>query len=238
MSQIDENKILDRLERLSQVEPTKEASDRAMQRVRDTLMSEKATPPKRGTGFQPVRTRPGWPCYVLSLKAAFQRRLPLIVVKLAAAAVLMIGAGFLAGRFSAPEPPDMQKLQAALESSLKSSLEPAIRQELLSQMDDRWQSALDASHAQLKEELARQVHRDLMEFAAQTLAASGSRTDQRLNELIQLIEAARIQDRRRMAAAFDYIESRFGDGLVTLAERTDDLLGAERAGKAQDVSEN
>jgi hypothetical protein len=221
MSQIDENEIIDRLKNLSQIEPTKEASDRAMQKVRDALMSEKAIPKLR-----------------LSLMDAFRRRLPPIVAKLAAAAVLMIGAGFIGGRLSAPEPVNVQELQAVLESSLKSSLEPAIRQELLSQMDDRWQSSLAASNAKIKDELARQVRRDLMEFAAQTLAVSGTRTDQRLNELIQLIEAARIQDRRRMAAAFDYIESRFGNGLVTLAARTDELLDAERAGPAPDVSEN
>jgi len=78
----------------------------------------------------------------------------------------------------------------------------------------------------------------LTEFAARTLAASGTRTDQRLMELIELIDAVRLQDRQRMAAAFDYIESRFGGGLVTLAARTDELLGAKRAGPAPDVSEN
>jgi hypothetical protein len=165
---------------------------------------------------------------------------PLLInrlLKLAAAAVLMVCAGFIGGRLSAPEPMDVQQLQAALESSLKSSLVPSIRQELLREMDDRWQSTLTASQAQIKDELARQVRRDLTEFAAQTLTASGTRTDQRLNELIQLIEAARIQDRRRMAAAFDYIESRFGNGLVTLAARTDELLDAERASLVPDVSE-
>jgi len=213
MSNIDENEIFNRLKNLSQVEPTKEATDHAMQRVRDTLMSEKAIP-------------------------KLYLRLPPIVAKLAAAAVLMIGAGYIAGRVSAPKPVNVQKLQAALESSLKSSLVPAIRQELLSQMDDRWQSTLAASNARVKDELARQVRRDLTEFAAQTLAASGTRTDRRLMELIELIDATRLQDRRRMAAAFDYIESRFGGGLVTLAARTDELLGAERAGPPPDISEH
>jgi len=132
----------------------------------------------------------------------------------------------------------VQELQAALESALKSSLEPTIRQEMLAEMDDLLQSTLTASQARIKDELAQQVRRDLTEFAAQTLAASGTRTEQRLMELIRLIEAARIQDRRRMAAAFDYIESRFGNGLVTLAARTDELLDAERAGSVPDVSEN
>ncbi len=215
MSQIDENQIHDRLKRLSQVEPSKEAADHAMQRVRDALIADK----ERRVGLAP-------PSLIGRL------------MKLAAAAVLMIGAGYIGGRFSAPEPLDVQELQAALESSLKSSLVPVIRQELFSEMDDRWQSALTASHASVKDELARQVRRDLTEFAAQTLAASGTRTDQRLMELIRLIEAARVQDRRRMAEAFDYIESRFGNGLVTLAARTDELLGTERAGSAPDISEN
>ena len=215
MSQIDENEIHDRLKRLSQVEPSREAVDHAMHRVRNTLMADKG----RRVGLAP-------PSLIGTL------------IKFAAAAVLMIGAGYIAGRISAPEPLDVQDLRAALERSLKSSLEPAIRRELLSEMDDRWQSALTASNAQIKDELAQQVRRDLTEFAAQTLAASGTRTDQRLMELIRLIEAARIQDRRRMAAAFDYIESCFGNGLVTLAARTDELLGAGRAGSAPDVSEN
>jgi hypothetical protein len=215
MSQIDENEILDRLKRLSQVEPAKEAADRAMQKVRDALIADEG----RRVGLAP-------PSLIGRL------------MKLAAAAVLMIGAGYIAGRVSAPEPLDVQELRTALESSLKSSLEPAIRQELLSQMDDRWQSTLAASNAKVKDELARQVRRDLAEFAAQTLAASGTRTEQRLMELIRLIEAARVQDRRRMVAAFDYIESRFGNGLVTLAARTDELFVSERAGSAPDVSEN
>jgi len=47
MSQIDENEILNRLKNLSQVEPGQEASDRAIQKVRDTLMSDKSIPKLR-----------------------------------------------------------------------------------------------------------------------------------------------------------------------------------------------
>jgi len=213
MSQIDENQIRDRLKNLSQVEPAKKAADRAMQKVRDALMSEKAIPKLR-------------------------LRLPHLVAKLAAAAVLMVGAGFIGGRLSAPEPLDVQELQAVLESSLKSSLVPVIQQELLSGMDDRWQSTLTANNARVQDELARQVRRDLELFADQTLTTIGNLTDQRLMEFARVIEAARIKERQRVAAAFDYIESRFGGGLVTLAARTDELLGAERAGPAADISEN
>jgi hypothetical protein len=221
MSQIDENEILDRLKNLSQVEPTTEASERAMQKVRDALMSEKAIP---NPSTSPRR--------------ALRLRLPPFLAKLAAAALLMIVAGYIGGRLSAPEPLDVQELQAALESSIKSSLEPALRRQLLDEIENRLQLALAAERDTLKQELARQVHRDLEVFAEQTLAAVNNLTDRRLMDFARMIEAARIKERQRVAAAFDYMGSRFGDGLVTLAARTDDLLGAERAVSAPDISEN
>jgi len=237
MSQINENEIHDRLKRLSQVEPAKGATDRAMHRIRDTLMSEKAIP-KGGTGFQPVRARPGWPCHVLSLKTAFQQGLPQILMKLAAAAVLMISAGFIGGRLSAPEPLDVQELRAVLESSLKSPLEPAIRQEMLAEIENRLQLALADYSDTLKQELGQQVRRDMETYAEQTLTTAGNLIDQRLMGLARMLEAARIKERQHVAAAFDYMGSRFGDSLATLAARRDNQWGAERVSPAPDISEN
>ncbi|MHC4145834.1 MAG: hypothetical protein ACYSUD_13755, partial [Planctomycetota bacterium] len=122
---------------------------------------------------------------------------------------------------------DAEQLRADIESSLRATLEPAIRQDVLKEVDDRWQSAFAAKGAELKDELQHQVRRDLMEFASQTLAASGARTEQRLAELVQVIEAARIQDRRRVAEAFGYMGSRFGNDLVTMAAHTNELLSPE-----------
>jgi len=203
MSTIDENQIRDRLERLSKISPDREAAEGAMQRVRETLASNKAIPKLR-------------------------LRLPPIAAKLAVAAVLLICFGYAVGRYSAPKPVAVEELRAALESSLRTSLEPAIRQAVLAEADRRWQSAFNASYDQLKEELARQARYDLTQFAAQTLAACGTQTDQRLKELIQLIEAARIQDRRRIEEALDHIERQFGSGLVTLAARTDEIQRLEQ----------
>ena len=42
MSKIDENQIHDRLKILSQIEPSSEATGRAVQRARDTLINEKS----------------------------------------------------------------------------------------------------------------------------------------------------------------------------------------------------
>lgn len=203
MSEKDDNHIRDRLQLLSQVQPTQEAADRAVQRTRDTLT-------KQDNRRQSIGTR--------IYKTVFRGTIP----KLAAAAVLLIGAGYITGRISAPETINVEELRTTLESSLKSSLEPAIRQELLKEMDNRWQSALAANRAALKEELYQQISRDLKEFADQTLVAVGTLTDRRLMELAQSVEAARLNDRQRVAAALDYMGSRFGSGLVTLAAHTNE----------------
>ncbi|MHC4678467.1 MAG: hypothetical protein ACYTEK_07195, partial [Planctomycetota bacterium] len=196
MSKIDENEIRERLRLLSQVGPAQEATDRAIRQVRGDLMAKKG----RRVGLAP-------PSLIGGLKPILR------LMKLAAAAVLLIGAGFLAGRLSGPEPIDIEVLRADLASSLRSSFEPAIRQSLLKEMDNRWQAAFEAGYVQLKDELRQQVRRDLIEFAAQSLAASSMQTERQLRELIQLIEAARIQDRRRIEEALEHMESQFGNGL-------------------------
>jgi len=206
MSRIDENEICRRLEQISKLEPTEGAAERAMKRVRDVLTTDEEC----RVGLAPP-TRIGW----------------VKILNLAAAAVLFIVAGLLIGRLTGPEPIDIEALRADMEISLKSSLEPAIRQSLLVEMDSR-QSVFEADCAQLKDELQQQVRRDLMQFAAQTLAASGTQTDQRLRELIQLIEAARMQDRLRTEQALEHIESQFGSRLVTLAARTNELQRLEQ----------
>jgi len=203
MSKIDENQIHRRLKALSQIEPSSEATGRAIQQVRDTLVNKEKTRQCAGTRI--------W-------RTVF--KCP--VTKFAAAAVLLIAVGYATGRLSAPTV-DTEELRAAL------------RQDLFEQMNERWQSAFAAGCAQIKEELQRQVRRDLTEFATQTLAASGTLTNQRLMELIQLIDTARMQDRKRIEAALEQIElnrlqdkTRFGNSLVTLAAQTNELLGTKQ----------
>ncbi len=209
MSTIDENQIRDRLEQLSKIKPAPEAAERAMQRVRRTLVNEH-------TRAKTARAR------------IFRAFLGSTVPRLAAAAVVLICAGYVCGRVSAPRLPVVDELQAALENSLRASLEPAIRQSVLDEVNGRWQSVFAASCAQIKDELEQQVRQELTQFAVETLAASGTQTDRRLRELIALIEAARIQDRRRIEQALDHIESQFGNSLVTLAAQTNELQRLER----------
>ncbi len=211
MSKIDENQIHRQLKALSQIEPGSEATNRAIQRVRDTLINEKSRQSSGTRIWRKIFKSP--------------------VTKFAAAAVLLIAVGYATGRASAPEPLDVEELKAALEISLKSSLEPAIRQDLLEEMNERWQSAFAAGCAQIKEELQRQVRRDLTEFAAQTLAASGTLTNQRLMELIKLIEATRRRERQQIEAAFEQIEQDkilLRNGLLAVAAQTNELLGTKQ----------
>jgi hypothetical protein len=195
MSKADENEVLRHLKLLSQIEPTSEATHRAVEGVRDTLA-------RKQIERESVATR---------VRRAITSR---SFVKFAAAAILLMGAGFLVGHLSAPQQMDVEQLRA----------------DLVQQMNRRWESILETRHAQLREEVYRQVRRDLTEFAAQTLAASKDVTDQRLVELIRLIEAARLQDRQQVAAALDRIEfnrlrdkTHLGNALETLVAHTSEV---------------
>ncbi len=213
MSTIDENEIRERLEQLAKIQPDRQAAERAVKRVRDTLAADEGRQRRVGLAH---RINDGGASPTLHF------------LKLAAAAVVLIAAGVVAGRLSAPQPINVEELRVTLESSLKESLEPAIRQAVLAEADGYWQAAFKTNCDQLEDELARQVRFDLTQVANQTLAAAGTQTDQRLKELIQLIEAARIQDRRRIEEALNHIERQVGSRLVTLAARTNELQQLEQ----------
>jgi len=192
MSKIEEDEIRRRLKILSQIEPTAEASHRATERVRDTLAN---------TEKRRVSTR------------IWRAIIKMPITKLAAAAVLLIAAGYTAGRLSAPTP-DMKQLRSD------------IYQSVLEQVNRDRQSALTNIRLELKDELNQELRRDLNEFGVRILAASATLTEQRIIELIELIEAARARDRQLVAAALEKIEfdkSQLGKGLVALAAKTSEL---------------
>jgi hypothetical protein len=125
-------------------------------------------------------------------------KVPNSFTKVAAAAILLITAGYATGRLLSPKQPDIEQLQAILE--------PAIRSQLVDEMKQYWQLSLTASYAQLKDDLSQQYRRDLNQFAAYTLAASGAATNQLLEELIESINLAQTQDRQWVVAALGEIE--------------------------------
>jgi hypothetical protein len=167
--------------------------------------------------------------------AVFQSKIP----KLAAAAVLLIALGYGIALLTAPRGLDADQLHA-LEISLKSSLEPTIRQSLREELSRDWQLALAASYVQLRDELQQQYRQDLTSFAIQTLAATNAVTNQRLEKLINAINTAQMEDRRWVAAAMEQMEynrlqdkNQFATGLETLAHQTGDELMRTRQEMAQ-----
>jgi hypothetical protein len=146
-----------------------------------------------------------------------------LTTKVAAAAVLLVLAGYAIGRLTVPKSPDVEQLQAALE--------PTIRQKLLQEMMQYWQESLAGGYAQLKDELQRQYRQDLTEFAIQTLAATNTVTNQRLQTLIDAINSAQIENRRSVATALEQIElnrlrdkTQLSNALVGFAIQTEDEL--------------
>jgi hypothetical protein len=149
------------------------------------------------------------------------------LARIAVAAVLALGVGIAVGRLTAPRPIDVGQLRADLEVSIAGALRSTVEQETLAVVDERLQMALEAGNAELKAELGAQVRQDLDAFATQFVAGSEAMVDQRLAELVQLIEAARLKDRQRVARAFEQIEqsrhrdrTQIGRGFQTLATRT------------------
>jgi len=160
------------------------------------------------------------------------------ITRLAAAAVLLISLGYVGGWASARWLLGTKKLQSALETSLRPSLESDIRQNLLVQINRDRQLSLASYHTDLTEQfselrsaLNKQQRRDLNEFAVKTLAASSAMTNQLLRELIKSIATAQTRDRHWVTATLNQIESNrlqdktlFRNGLATLAVQTADEL--------------
>jgi low affinity Fe/Cu permease len=144
------------------------------------------------------------------------------IAKMAVAATLLIAAGYVAGHYLASPSIDIERLQAALE--------PSIRRNLQEQFNHDHVLALERHTAQLKEELAQQFYRDLNGVASKTLMASRVATEERLIELIELIEAARAVDHMQVATAFKRMEanrlqdrSHIGENLIRFATQKNNV---------------
>jgi anti-sigma factor RsiW len=149
------------------------------------------------------------------------------LIRTAVAAVLILAAGITIGRWTAPQPADVEQLRADLEASIAAALGPAVRESVLSEVNQHLQSAASTGDTQLKVEIAEQMHRDLQAFAAQFVSGAEALMDQRSAELVQLVEAARLKDRQRVERAFRQLEltrlrdkTEIGRGIWTLAAQT------------------
>jgi hypothetical protein len=105
-----------------------------------------------------------------------------------------------------------------------------VEQGLLAEVDRRLATALAASDDRIKTQIVDQLRRDLRVLGARFLAESQAQMDVRLDEVVRLIEAARLADRQRVARAFEQVEqnrlrdrAQIGRGFQTLAVLTDEI---------------
>lgn len=157
------------------------------------------------------------------------------LTKIAAAAVLLIAAGYATGRLSAPRSPDMTQIRAALE--------PEIRKSLLNETKQYLQLGLANAYVRIQDELSRQYREDLRRAVLQSVAASNTVTNELLTELIESFNEAQNQDRQRFAAALEQVESNrlrdrneLSNALTTFALETEDELMRTRQGLAHFIS--
>lgn len=134
----------------------------------------------------------------------------------AVAAVLLIAAGYVAGRASAPTSPDIQQLS--------NSVTPMVAESVLADVERRLTSRAERDYTRLKREIYAQTNNDIGSSMAENLALYEATLDKRLTDLVQLIEATRALDRRRITKALEHIEAnrledreRFRGSLVTFA---------------------
>ncbi len=159
------------------------------------------------------------------------------LAKFAAAAVLLIAAGYAAGRLSGPKTPDMAQIQAALE--------PKIRQSLLNETKQYLQLGLANTYVRIQDELSQQYREDLRRAVLQSMAASNTVTNELLTELIASFNEVQSQYRQQVAVALDQMESNrlkdrseLSDAIATFAVLTEDELMRTKQDMAQFMSYN
>jgi hypothetical protein len=145
------------------------------------------------------------------------------LVKFAVAAVFLIIVGFAAGRLTTVRMPNLEQIRA--------SMEPAIRDQLLGEVKQYMQTNLANSYMQMKDDLTEQYRRDMNQLASNIVTASGTVTNQLLQQLIESVDAAQTQDRQRFIAALEQMElnrrrdnAQLSDALFSFAVQTDDRL--------------
>lgn len=126
-------------------------------------------------------------------------------MKWAVAAMVLILLGFSVGRFITPRGLDEQRM-AALESRLIARLGPAITQEVGQVLSQDLHTVQANGYTRLNEALDQRLQESMKEYAIQILAASNASTSQLMDNLVQAIRVAQVQERQRLASVIKEIE--------------------------------
>src|SRR5213593_4453365 len=140
-----------------------------------------------------------WQLPAKPARAPLQRPL----IRWAAAAALILGIGFGAGRFATPATANAAKIRAAIE--------PAIRQ-------------------QLRQEFTQLLRDELDKAASATLAASGEQTKHWVEDYAQALETKRTEERQAIYAALNKLEEQRLADFVSLKKDVDSVAVYADAG--------
>jgi hypothetical protein len=158
----------------------------------------------------------------------------------AAAAVILVGVGAGVSQFLSAKPVDVEQLREEVASSVRTELEPKLRENLRTELTRNWEVALQQVYLQLKQETQEESQRGMNEFAVQTFEATQYMTNEQLAELVDSINASQRHDRIWMVSALEQTEKRrqAEDNLLRsdfeiLAARTNDKLQRIQEGIAQ-----
>jgi hypothetical protein len=159
------------------------------------------------------------------------------------AALLVLGLGFGAGRFSAPTPPSLETIRASLAPTLQPALESALRQRLREDLKAEWQGVLQTARAQMQDSLRRRNQEAMDRFGAFLLSAANSDLRQCLAEFVQANDQERANEYQTLMTGLRQFEAqRLSDyadlrqDLETLALTAEGEIHRTRQDMAQLIS--
>ena len=128
------------------------------------------------------------------------------VLRWSAAAAILIAAGALAGRLGASKAVDSEALRRDIETSVTTSIQPVIENDLRQKLSQEMVVTLANYRAQVSEALYRQIQMQLQEYAVQTLTASGTQTNRLLEQLLEAVKVSQLEERQIYASILKQLE--------------------------------
>lgn len=131
------------------------------------------------------------------------------LVKWAAAAAVLLLAGFGFGRGLSPTPVNAAAIRAAIEPSLKHSVEAELRPKLAREMQEKWQTDLATAHVKLAAEFRKEAQEQLANVADATLAAATADADRLLGEFAKTETEKRAEEKQILLTLLKELEAKF-----------------------------
>jgi len=195
MSKIDDNQIQERLKILSQIKPSSESTERAIQKTRQALINKENTQQYMGdTIWLNVFKNP--------------------IVKFTAAAVLMICFGYIGGRLSARQPVDIEELRTGIRNDLAKEMDQCWQTVFAANCAQ----LKDELHQQVQRDLTEFATQTLAASGNIT-----NRRLRELIWLIEEARIKDREYIEKAFKQIEFYQTKLGKGLVVLASRTNEM---------------